>query len=118
MQQKKNKHKGQNHSTAPGNLQTRKERFKRSTNICNKMAFTVIVGFVIVVFTGISAPSAFAEMNLHRIYLRVDISNTRGIHCYSNCGLVEEGRLRDAVYHRGHFEDQLVMSVLRSEYLE
>ena len=61
---------------------------------------------------------AFAEMNLHRVYLRADASNTQAIRCYQNCGFVEEGRLRDAVYHRGHFEDQLIMSVLRSEYLK
>jgi len=59
---------------------------------------------------------AFSEMNLHRIYLRVDVSNTRAIRCYQNCGFSQEGRLREAVYHRGHFEDQLIMSVLRSEY--
>jgi RimJ/RimL family protein N-acetyltransferase len=61
---------------------------------------------------------AFAEMNLHRVYLQVDVSNTQAIRCYLNCGFVEEGRLRDAVYHRGHFEDRLIMSVLRSEYLK
>jgi RimJ/RimL family protein N-acetyltransferase len=59
---------------------------------------------------------AFTEMNLHRIYLRVDVNNTYAIRCYENCGFVEEGRLREVVYHRGHFEDQLIMSVLRSEY--
>jgi RimJ/RimL family protein N-acetyltransferase len=57
-------------------------------------------------------------MNLHRVYLRVDASNTQAIRCYLNCGFVEEGHLRDAVYQRGHFEDQLIMSVLRSEYLK
>lgn len=61
---------------------------------------------------------AFTEMNLHRVYLRVDAGNTPAIRCYLNCGFIEEGRLRDAVYHRGHFEDQLMMSVLRSEYLK
>ena len=61
---------------------------------------------------------AFAEMNLHRVYLRVNVSNTPAIRCYQNCNFVEEGRLRETVYHRGHFEDQLIMSVLRSEYLK
>lgn len=61
---------------------------------------------------------SFEEMNLHRIFLRVNVTNTRGIHCYEKCGFVKEGQLRDAVYHNGHFEDQLIMSVLRSEYLK
>ena len=61
---------------------------------------------------------SFEEMNLHRIFLRVNITNTRGIRCYQKCGFVKEGQLREAVYHNGHFEDQLIMSVLRSEYLK
>jgi diamine N-acetyltransferase len=61
---------------------------------------------------------AFTEMNLHRIQLRVDVSNSQATRCYRNCGFVEEGRLRDVVYHRGQFEDQLIMSVLRLEYLK
>lgn len=60
---------------------------------------------------------AFHDLNLHRIYLRVDASHTSGIRCYQHCGFVEEGRLREAIYHRGQFEDQWLMSVLRSEYL-
>jgi len=61
---------------------------------------------------------SFEEMNLHRIFLRVNVFNTRGIRCYEKCGFIKEGQLRDAVYHNGHFEDQLIMSVLRSEYLK
>lgn len=60
---------------------------------------------------------AFTELNLHRIFLRVDASHAAGIRCYQACQFQEEGRLRDAVYHHGHFEDQLIMSVLRPEYL-
>ncbi len=58
----------------------------------------------------------FTELNLHRIYLRVDASHAAGIRCYQNCGFVEEGRLREAVFHHGYFEDHLMMSILRSEY--
>lgn len=61
---------------------------------------------------------AFTELNLHRIFLRVDASHVAAIRCYQNCGFEEEGRLRDAVYHHGYFEDQLMMSILRPEYLE
>jgi RimJ/RimL family protein N-acetyltransferase len=60
----------------------------------------------------------FTELNLHRIYLRVDASHTAAIRCYQSCGFVEEGRLREAVFHHGYFEDQLMMSVLRPEYAQ
>jgi RimJ/RimL family protein N-acetyltransferase len=60
---------------------------------------------------------AFTELNLHRIFLRVDASHAAAIQCYQNCGFREEGRLRDAVFHHGHFEDQLILSVLSREYL-
>jgi len=59
----------------------------------------------------------FTTLNLHRIYLRVDASHTPAIRCYLSCGFVEEGRLRDVVFRQGRFEDQLIMSVLRPEYL-
>lgn len=62
-------------------------------------------------------PFGFNTLNLHRIYLRVDASHPAAIRCYTNCGFIEEGRLRDVVFRRGNFEDQLIMSVLRPEYL-
>jgi RimJ/RimL family protein N-acetyltransferase len=59
---------------------------------------------------------AFAEMNLHRVFLRVDASHTAAIRSYLSCGFIEEGRLRDTVYHHGYFEDQIIMSILRPEF--
>jgi RimJ/RimL family protein N-acetyltransferase len=63
-------------------------------------------------------PFGFATLNLHRIYLRVDATHPAAIRCYTNCGFVEEGRLRDAVFRQGRFEDQLIMSILRPEYFK
>lgn len=60
----------------------------------------------------------FTTLNLHRIYLRVDANHTPAIRCYLSCSFVEEGRLRDVVFRQGRFEDQLIMSVLRPEYLQ
>lgn len=59
---------------------------------------------------------AFTELNLNRVYLRVDAGHSPAIRCYLSCGFREEGRMREAVYHHGGFEDQLIMSVLRAEY--
>lgn len=60
---------------------------------------------------------AFNQMNLHRIYLRVDADHASAIRCYERCGFIKEGRLREAIFYNGHFEDQIVMGVLRSEYI-
>ena len=59
----------------------------------------------------------FNTLNLHRIYLRVDASHPAAVRCYTSCGFVEEGRLRETVFRQGRFEDQLIMSILRPEYL-
>ena len=59
---------------------------------------------------------AFAEMNLHRVYLQVDDDNERGIHCYEKCGFKREGRMRDCVFREGRYHSQLLMSVLSSEF--
>ncbi|MDM8518725.1 GNAT family protein [Anaerolineales bacterium HSG6] len=59
---------------------------------------------------------AFKQLNLNRIYLRVDAHHPAAKRCYEKSGFVEEGRLRSAGFRHGQFHDQFVMSILRSEY--
>ena len=59
---------------------------------------------------------AFCEMNLHRIFLRVNDDNARGIRCYEKVGFQREGVSRDAVFHTGVYHDQYVMSILETEF--
>ena len=59
---------------------------------------------------------AFREMNLHRVFLRVDVDNGRGIRCYEKAGFRQEGTSRDAVFREGVYCDQHVMSILQSEF--
>lgn len=58
----------------------------------------------------------FENLNLHRIYLRVYQNNPRAIRAYEKVGYIHEGRMRQAIYKNGKFEDVLLMSVLRSEW--
>ncbi len=58
----------------------------------------------------------FETLNLNRIYLQVFADNLRAIRCYEKVGFVLEGRLRQAVYRRGSYQDVLIMSILRSEW--
>ena len=59
---------------------------------------------------------AFREMGLHRVFLRVDADNARGIRCYEKVGFQREGTSRDAVFKGGSYHDQYVMSILESEF--
>jgi RimJ/RimL family protein N-acetyltransferase len=59
---------------------------------------------------------AFREMNLHRIYLRVDADNARGIHCYEKVGFQREGTLRENVFKEGMYHNTYLMSILQSEF--
>jgi diamine N-acetyltransferase len=58
---------------------------------------------------------AFRELNLHRVFLRVDADNPRAIRCYEKCGFRREGTYRDAVFTNGKYKDQHTMSILDSE---
>lgn len=59
---------------------------------------------------------AFREMNLYRVFLRVDADNARGIRCYEKAGFRREGVLREAVFKEGAYHDQYIMSILQSEF--
>jgi len=59
---------------------------------------------------------AFREMNLHRVFLRVDVDNGRGLRCYEKAGFRREGTLREVVFKEGAYHDQYIMSILESEF--
>ena len=59
----------------------------------------------------------FDTLNLNRVYLHVYAGNLRAKRSYEKAGFVEEGRLRESVYKHGKYDDVIVMSILRSEWI-
>jgi len=59
----------------------------------------------------------FDTLNLNRAYLHVYAENLRAKRSYEKAGFVEEGRLREGVYKHGKYDDVIVMSILRSEWI-
>lgn len=60
----------------------------------------------------------FETLNLNRVYLRVYADNVRAVRSYEHAGFVLEGRLREANYKHGKYQDVLLMGVLRSEWFK
>lgn len=58
----------------------------------------------------------FRWYNLHRIHLYVVHDNIRAQRAYEKCGFQFEGRLRDAVFRDGQYDDLLLMSLLEGEF--
>ena len=58
----------------------------------------------------------FAELGLNRIGLQVYAFNDRAIAAYHKAGFVEEGRIRQYVFHDGAFHDEVLMGILASEW--
>jgi RimJ/RimL family protein N-acetyltransferase len=58
----------------------------------------------------------FQELGLHRLYLHAFDFNERALKSYRKCGLVEEGRLREAHYREGRYHDIVIMSILEDDY--
>lgn len=59
----------------------------------------------------------FETLNMNRVFLRVYAENVRAVRSYEKAGFVLEGRMREAVYKHGKYDDVLFMSVLRSEWM-
>lgn len=59
---------------------------------------------------------AFLELNLERIELVYIADNRRAEKLYRKIGFVEEGRLRRKRYRDGQYVDEVIMSLLRSEW--
>lgn len=59
----------------------------------------------------------FEEMNLERVWLYCDSENTRAQRCYEKCGFRQEGVFRHNRFSKGQYTDDVVMSILRGEWM-
>lgn len=67
--------------------------------------------------TDLALRYAFATLNLHKVYLIVDVENAGAIHVYEKNGFVVEGMLREEFFAAGRYRDALRMGVLQRDYL-
>jgi RimJ/RimL family protein N-acetyltransferase len=58
----------------------------------------------------------FNELDLNKIWLRVEVDNEKAIKSYSRAGYKEEGILRQDRLRNGKFVDRLRMSILKDEF--
>lgn len=58
----------------------------------------------------------FTRLNLRRLHLTVLASNAGAIASYRKVGFVEEGRHREHAWVRDHYEDEVAMGLLRSQW--
>ncbi len=59
----------------------------------------------------------FNTLNLNRIGLVVYANNPRAIRSYEKVGFLVEGRKRQAIYKDGQYIDEILMSVIREDWL-
>lgn len=60
---------------------------------------------------------AFAVLNLHKVYLVVDVENAAAVHVYRTVGFVTEGELREEFFADGRYRNALRMGILQHEHL-
>lgn len=58
----------------------------------------------------------FREKNAHRVELSVLGENTRAIKCYTKAGFKECGRKHEYCYHDGHYDDLIMMEILKEDW--
>ena len=58
----------------------------------------------------------FNRLNMNRLEIKVHSNNLRAHRCYLKSGFKEEGRLRQGFYIHGNYIDNIVLSILKSEF--
>ena len=61
---------------------------------------------------------AFEELQLNRLYSTILDYNVASRNLYKKCGWKEEGVIRDSVYKKNHFNNEIMIGILKQEYQE
>ena len=59
---------------------------------------------------------AFDRLNLNKVWLGVNESNSAAVKSYEKAGFIREGVLRQEIYRNGRYYNAIRMSILREEY--
>ncbi|WJE17189.1 GNAT family protein [Halobacillus sp. ACCC02827] len=59
----------------------------------------------------------FKELELNRLELEVYSHNIRGIKAYEKAGFQKEGVCRQSLFWNGRYSDEILMAVLKDEYV-
>lgn len=98
----------------------------KEINLINRSAeFAIYIGDADYRGKGLSAEACretlsfgFLKLGLNRVFLKVLAGNEPAIKLYQRIGFVQEGTLRKSVFKNGMFLDELLFSMLKSEYNE
>ena len=58
----------------------------------------------------------FHELNLHKVWLRVEAFNERAQRAYEKCGFRRDGVLREHTFLGGRYYDSIIMSILEDDF--
>ncbi|MFD1019130.1 UDP-4-amino-4,6-dideoxy-N-acetyl-beta-L-altrosamine N-acetyltransferase [Thalassobacillus hwangdonensis] len=61
---------------------------------------------------------AFAELNLHKVHLKVFSFNYRAIKLYEKLGFTKEGTWKDHLFRDGKWHDVVLMGTFQNDYLK
>ncbi|MGI4846945.1 MAG: spermidine N1-acetyltransferase [Janthinobacterium lividum] len=65
--------------------------------------------------TRLAIDYAFCVLNLHKLYLYVDVANAKAIHIYGKCGFVLECKLRSEFFVNGEYRDVNRMCIFQED---
>ncbi|AMG61527.1 GNAT family N-acetyltransferase [Staphylococcus lugdunensis] len=59
---------------------------------------------------------AFLVLNMHKVYLYVDVNNEKAVHIYETHNFNIEGTLKEHFYTNGEYRDCYVMGLLKNQW--